>query len=201
MRIRELLEYKLVRKMGNFHGPFKVISFDPSTQTVEFQGVGKLQLTSGVKDLPKPGYNYAVEYSGKYVFELASLTVDNVITDGQSVLLIKRKNPPFAGHWALPGGFIDPGETPAVAAKRELAEETGLDLSGIKMNYLGKYAEKNRDPRMENVITFVYYTRIPREQVKAGDDASAAEWIDIDRLPFISLAFDHEKILNDALSN
>jgi 8-oxo-dGTP diphosphatase len=126
------------------------------------------------------------------------LTVDTVVITGEktpSVLLIQRGNPPFVGDWALPGGFVDEGETVAEAAPRELGEETGLRVEPLEM--LGVYDTPGRDPRGWTV-SVVYLARIPaRVEVKGGDDASDARWFAVDELP--GLAFDHAVIVADAL--
>ena len=126
------------------------------------------------------------------------LTVDTVVLtleETPSILLIQRGNPPFAGDWALPGGFVDEGETVAEAAPRELGEETGLRVEPLEM--LGVYDTPGRDPRGWTV-SVVYLARIPaRVEVKGGDDASDARWFAVDELP--ELAFDHAVIVADAL--
>ncbi len=126
------------------------------------------------------------------------LTVDTVVLTREatpSILLIQRANPPFAGGWALPGGFVDEGETVASAAPRELEEETGLRVGPLKM--LGVYDTPGRDPRGWTV-SVVYLARIPaRVEVNGGDDASDACWFAVDELP--ELAFDHAVIVADAL--
>lgn len=126
------------------------------------------------------------------------LTVDTVVITGEetpSVLLIQRGNPPFAGDWALPGGFVDEGETVVEAAPRELGEETGLQVGPLEM--LGVYDTPGRDPRGWTV-SVVYLARVPaRVEVKGGDDASDARWFAVDELP--ELAFDHAVIVADAL--
>lgn len=126
------------------------------------------------------------------------LTVDTValtLEETPSILLIQRGNPPFAGTWALPGGFVDEGETVAEAAPRELEEETGLRVGPLEM--LGVYDTPGRDPRGWTV-SVVYFARIPaRVEVKGGDDASDARWFAVDELP--ELAFDHAVIVADAL--
>lgn len=111
-----------------------------------------------------------------------------------SVLLIKRKNEPFQGCWAFPGGFINIDESAEDAAIRELKEETGLEVSGIEQ--LKAYSRPDRDPR-ERVITIAFIAESQRKDVEGGDDAKEARWFDISNLP--PLAFDHEQILKDAL--
>jgi 8-oxo-dGTP diphosphatase len=126
------------------------------------------------------------------------LTVDVVVLAGEAparVLLIERANEPFAGRWALPGGFVDEGEQVADAAPRELAEETGLHVPALEL--LGVYDTPGRDPRGWTV-SVVYLARVPEELAVAGaDDASDARWFAVDALP--ALAFDHDVIVSEAL--
>jgi 8-oxo-dGTP diphosphatase len=128
------------------------------------------------------------------------LTVDVVVVAGSAearrVLLIQRGQPPFAGSWALPGGFVEEGEGVADAALRELAEETGLLLSALTL--LGVYDTPGRDPRGWTV-SVVYLARVRREMAVIGaDDAHDARWFATDGLP--ELAFDHAVIVADALA-
>lgn len=190
--MRRYLE--ILEALGNFPGSVQVRSFDPETREV-VTAQGTYKLSPEIKDTPKPGFNYAFEIQDDQITQLMSLTVDNVITDGDSILLIKRARDPFAGHWALPGGFIDPGETPEQAAKRELQEETGVDISGVKMSFIGKFDKPHRDPRLAHVISYAYQAQIPRQAAQAGDDASAAQWVDLKKLPGMKLAFDHADII------
>jgi 8-oxo-dGTP diphosphatase len=132
------------------------------------------------------------------------LTVDTVVLTREatpSILLVQRANSPFAGGWALPGGFVDEGETVAAAAPRELGEETGLgDETGLglgQLELLGVYDTPGRDPRGWTV-SVVYLARIPaRVEVKGGDDAKDARWFAVEELP--ELVFDHAAIVADAL--
>lgn len=112
-------------------------------------------------------------------------------------LLIRRKHPPFAGEWAIPGGFVDVGEPPRRAAQRELEEETGL--RELALEQLHVFGEPGRDPR-GHVVTVTYVGWVPPEQVaraRAGDDAAEARWWSIRELP--PLAFDHAQVLSYAL--
>jgi 8-oxo-dGTP diphosphatase len=123
------------------------------------------------------------------------LTVDIVVLSEVEnkilILLIQRKNEPFKGNWALPGGFVDPNEDLIVAAERELREETGL--TDVALHQLQTFGRPGRDPR-GHMVTVVFYGFINNiEQVSAGDDAAAAEWFDISELP--DLAFDHLEII------
>jgi 8-oxo-dGTP diphosphatase len=123
------------------------------------------------------------------------LTVDTVITQNNSVVLIMRKNPPFKGSWALPGGFVEYGETVEMAAIRETKEETGLDigLDGI----VGVYSDPNRDPRGHIISICFLGHRIGGELV-ADTDAADIQCMCIDEISETELAFDHHKILEDA---
>ena len=128
------------------------------------------------------------------------LTVDvAVLTSGSAphVLLVQRAHPPFAGEWALPGGFVEEGERVADAAPRELAEETGLKL--ISLPLLGVHDTPGRDPRGWTVSITYFATVPPKTPVTAGDDARQARWFPADSLP--KLAFDHATILGDALAH
>ncbi len=128
-----------------------------------------------------------------------AITVDCVIfckdPDGLHLLLIQRKNPPYQNCWALPGGFLDPGESPEAAAARELEEETGL--SGIPLTQFHTFGAPDRDPR-EHVISIAHYAIIDKKDhtPTAADDAAAVEWFPIDKLP--DLAFDHAEIIEMA---
>lgn len=128
------------------------------------------------------------------------LTVDVVALSEASaarrVLLVQRRNFPFAGQWALPGGFVNEDEQVTAAAPRELAEETGLRLEALEL--LGVYDTPGRDPRGWTV-SVVYLARLQAEPAVLGaDDASDARWFAVDELP--ALAFDHRLIIADALA-
>ncbi len=122
------------------------------------------------------------------------LTTDCVVFDNDGrVLLIRRKNPPFKGRYALPGGFVDVGETVEAACRRELKEETGLIARRLAL--IGVYSKPDRDPR-GHTCSVAFLTRIDDAEAKAGDDAAAVKWVtDWRRL---KLAFDHADILCDA---
>ena len=110
------------------------------------------------------------------------------------VLLIERGIEPFKGKWAFPGGFLNMDETAGEGAMRELKEETGLENAYIEQ--FNTYSEPGRDPR-ERVITIAHYALVRIQEVKGGDDAAKAQWFPIDEVP--QLAFDHDKILRDAM--
>ena len=111
------------------------------------------------------------------------------------VLLVKRGREPFRGRWALPGGFVEIDEDLSDAARRELLEETGVELaSGAPLVQLGAFGAPGRDPR-GRTISVAYLARISREgsTPAAGDDAARAAWFPLSKLP--ELAFDHQDIL------
>ncbi|MBI5198729.1 MAG: NUDIX hydrolase [Nitrospirae bacterium] len=117
-------------------------------------------------------------------------TVDIIIEVKESIVLIKRKNPPFG--WALPGGFVDYGESLEDAAKREAKEETSLDIKLIRQFHA--YSDPERDQRFHTIST-VYIARAQGEP-KAADDAKEIGVFNKDNLPS-PIVFDHAKILDD----
>ena len=122
------------------------------------------------------------------------LTVDCVVFDAKGrALLIRRGNPPFKGDLAIPGGFVDIGETVETACRRELLEETGMTVGRITL--VGVYSDPSRDPR-GHTCSVVYATRVRSAKAVAGDDAAAIEWVADWRRA--SLAFDHAQIVRDA---
>jgi len=122
------------------------------------------------------------------------LAVDAVILFQDGIVLIKRDRPPFAGSYALPGGFVEVGETVEAAALREGREETGLviDLLGL----VGIYSDPARDPRGH--VVSVAFLAWGSGELLAGSDARSVHVFPLQSMP--SLAFDHDKIISDALS-
>jgi 8-oxo-dGTP diphosphatase len=128
--------------------------------------------------------------------ETPKLTVDVVIPrqDGK-VVLIRRANEPFRGRWALPGGFVDVGETVEQAAIREIEEETGLQIELERL--VGVYSDPERDPRGHNVsVAFFARPLDGSREPRGSDDASEAVFLDPQE---VELAFDHRHIVEDAL--
>jgi len=124
-----------------------------------------------------------------------ALTTDCVIRDNEGrVLLIRRKNEPFKGAYALPGGFVDIGETVEAACRREVFEEAGVVVG--ELHLVGVYSDPRRDPR-GHTVSIAFVTLLPRApRAKAGSDAEAAEWVKDWRN--VDLAFDHAEIIADA---
>ncbi|WP_405878825.1 NUDIX hydrolase [Streptomyces sp. NBC_01136] len=157
---------------------------------------------------------FAPEGYDKYAFEPFAVTVDLAVLTVRAgeleVLLVERGQEPYAGRWALPGGFVRPKESAETAARRELAEETGLpDVSCLHLEQLRSYSEPDRDPRMRVVsVAFAAllpdpppdfvrgYPHLASPEPHGGGDAAQARWV-----PYGSvgpLAFDHDRILADA---
>lgn len=145
-----------------------------------------------------------------YRYPRPAVTVDCVVFGfgpnvGLSVLLITRKSEPFAGRLALPGGFVNvsdgakQGESLEDAAKRELGEETGVELAHIEQLYT--FGEPGRDPR-GRVISVAYLALVRSEEhaPQAGSDAAGAQWFPVRTAQASKLAFDHDAILTTALT-
>ncbi len=136
-----------------------------------------------------------------YEYPRPALTVDCVVfgldDDELKVLLIRRGGEPYAGRWALPGGFVQMDETTEDAARRELQEETGLER--IFLEQLYTFSDVDRDPR-ERVVTVAYYAlvKMSDHRVQAATDAADAGWFAVSEAH--ALAFDHDKILDVALT-
>ncbi|MFI2619485.1 NUDIX hydrolase [Streptomyces sp. NPDC018584] len=139
----------------------------------------------------------------KHAYEPFAVTVDLAvftIREGTlHVLLVERGQEPYAGRWALPGGFVLPDESAESAARRELAEETGLaDVTGLHLEQVRTYSEPDRDPRMR-VVSVAYAALVadPPEP-RGGGDAARAAWLPYRPAADRPLAFDHDRILADA---
>jgi len=130
-----------------------------------------------------------------------AVTVDLVLLtiqdDELRALVVKRGEDPHKGRWALPGGFVRPDENLLEAARRELTEETGLDVDAVHLEQLASFGDPHRDPRMR-IITVAYLALVPRLPGPVpGGDASAAKWQAVSALlgKRQHLAFDHHDIL------
>lgn len=123
------------------------------------------------------------------VFRNPVPTVDIIIEVGEEIVLIKRKNPPYG--WALPGGFVDYGESYEQAALREAAEETGLTVQNLMQFHT--YSDPGRDPRQHTASTV--FIGQAHDKPKAGDDAAEAGLFSAAHLP--ELVFDHDRIVAD----
>lgn len=120
-------------------------------------------------------------------------TVDIIIETPEGIVLVERKNPPLG--WALPGGFVDYGESLEEAAVREAKEETGLDVELVRQFHA--YSDPDRDPR-HHTITIVFIAKA-RGTPKGGDDAKRAVAFKPEEIPFEKLVFDHARIIKDYL--
>ncbi|MCP4868211.1 MAG: NUDIX hydrolase [Proteobacteria bacterium] len=131
-----------------------------------------------------------------YEWPRPAVTVDLIVLRGSQILLIQRDREPFAGRWALPGGFVDEGEDLETAARRELLEETGLKAGTLRQ--FRAFGDPGRDPRGWTIAIAFVSEDTPGEP-QAGDDAREARWFDQHALP--SLAFDHDLIVQAALAS
>jgi 8-oxo-dGTP diphosphatase len=121
------------------------------------------------------------------------ITVDAIIEINGGIVLIQRSNPPFG--WALPGGFVDYGESLEKAVTREAKEETGLDLMDLKQFHT--YSQADRDPRFHTVATT--FIAKAKGKPKAGDDAKGLKITKLSEIKDMNFAFDHKRILSDYL--
>lgn len=132
-------------------------------------------------------------------YEVPTLATDAVLIEDGRVLLVQRGKDPFAGAWALPGGFVEVGETVEAACRRELAEETGIEAEPVAL--IGCYSDPDRDPR-GHVVSVPFLVERTEEgesvQPAGGDDAAEAAWFDLGERP--EMAFDHREILADAVA-
>ncbi|KJR42858.1 NUDIX hydrolase [Candidatus Magnetoovum chiemensis] len=143
---------------------------------------------------PNKDSNLEVDNPNKEHLRQPMPTVDIIIKYKGGIILIKRKNPPYG--WAIPGGFVDYGESLETAALREAKEETSLDIKLIRQMHT--YSDPDRDKRF-HTITTVYIAEADGKAC-AGDDAADLDVFHIDNLPQ-NIAFDHKKILYDYFNN
>lgn len=134
------------------------------------------------------GHDEKCPRCGRY--DNRGVTVDALILEGIQILLIRRGAEPFKGYWALPGGYVGWDETIQEAVTREVLEETGLKVTGMKQ--LPVYSDPARHPRQCIDIPFLVSVE---GEIRAGDDAKDAKYFDINSLP--ELAFDHLQIIQD----
>ncbi len=125
--------------------------------------------------------------------ETPKLMVDVVIPSEDGIVLIRRASDPFEGRWALPGGFVEVGETVEAAAAREAAEEAGLAVELARL--VGVYSDPDRDPRGHNV-SVAFLARVVGGDLIAATDAAEVAVLDPDS---VELAFDHRSIIADAM--
>jgi ADP-ribose pyrophosphatase YjhB (NUDIX family) len=137
--------------------------------------------------------NQYLEYILHKISQGPFVTIDAIIELTDGIILIERSNPPFG--WALPGGFVDVGESLEDAVKREAKEETNLDLTEIKQFHT--YSQPNRDPRFHTVGTV--FIANAKGTPKAGDDAKGLKIVKYRDLLKLDYAFDHKKIIQDYL--
>ena len=124
--------------------------------------------------------------------ETPKIMVDVVIPSEEGVVLIRSARDPCEGQWALPGGFVEVGETVEAAAAREAAEETGLAVEIARL--VGVYSDPGRDPRGHNV-SVAFLARVVGGDLVAATDAAEVAVLDPDS---VELAFDHRRIVVDA---
>ena len=130
------------------------------------------------------------------MYKTPSLTVDAVIIcKNNSMVLIKRKKDPYKGLWALPGGFVEYGETVESAVLREVKEETGLEIE--LQGLVGVYSDPERDPR-GHTVTICFLAFKVGGELKADTDAADVICIPKNEVSKLKLAFDHDLILKDA---
>ncbi len=127
---------------------------------------------------------------------MRGVAADAVVINNNSVLLVRRKKPPFAGMLALPGGHLDDDETLEECVIREVHEETGCRVQPLKL--VGVYSDPSRDPR--RTVSVAYTCKLLGGEARSGSDASEALWIPLDEIRVTALAFDHSKIVDDALA-
>jgi len=150
-------------------------------------------------EIEKKIYLGMIKISQKKKKRFPRVTVDAIIEENHKILLVQRGKPPFVDSWALPGGHIELGEIVEDAVTREIKEETNLDVKIEKL--FNVYSKPDRDPR-GHYITIVYVCSMnnKKQQVLGGDDAKKAKFFDLQEIPKLNLAFDHDQIIKDFLN-
>lgn len=134
-----------------------------------------------------------------YKYPRPMLTADCIVIDSaRHVLLVERRNDPYRGCWALPGGFMEMDETIEQCAARELKEETGIEIDTSDLTLVGVFSALDRDPR-GRTVTAAYMAHVAEgTPAHAGDDAAALRWWPLSTLP--PLAFDHQAVIHSAIA-
>jgi ADP-ribose pyrophosphatase YjhB (NUDIX family) len=174
--------FRHIRYRGSFLGKIIFCLYDEEAFSVFRKGI--------------EGYlDYIINklQSGPFVTVDAIIEIPIDKTD-KGIVIIKRSNPPFG--WALPGGFVDYGESLEEAVAREAKEETGLDIKNLKQFHT--YSDPNRDPRFHTIGTV--FLAEANGRPTAGDDACGAKVIRIQEINALEFAFDHKRILQDYLA-
>jgi len=145
---------------------------------------------------PKEPVDLVLKEMGRPVErKIRAVTVDGLVIKKGKILLVRRNHEPYFGFWAIPGGYVEYGETCEQAVLREVREETGLETKIKK--FLGVYSAPSRDPRQ--TIAIAYLLDVKGGKVEKSDEATDIGWFNFDDLP--SLAFDHREVINDYLKN
>lgn len=126
-------------------------------------------------------------------FANRGVSIDAIIVKNDKILLVQRGVEPFKGYWATPGGYVSWDESTEDAVKREVKEETNLEVTETRL--VGVYSSPTRHPKQ--VINLVYLTKIKDGEIKHGDDAVDAKWFALGDIPE-QLAFDHKQNIKDA---
>lgn len=129
-------------------------------------------------------------------FSNRGVSVDPIVIRDGKILLVRRGVDPFKGYWGTPGGYNEWDETLEETVKREVKEETNMDV--IKAEQMKVYSHPSRHPKQ--TITVAFLVEVGEGEPVAGDDAEEAEWFSLDELP-ANLAFDHQQIINDVVDN
>ena len=127
--------------------------------------------------------------------ECTVVTVDVVVETEKGIVLVRRGREPFKGWWAIPGGIVEGDEEVEEAAAREVFEETGLQISDLRL--LGVYSKPDRDPR-GRFISIAFLARRVGGELRGGDDASCAREFPLEKIPS-KMAFDHAEMIRDYL--